>query len=783
MAGQIFNGNINGMATAWMMIYMLMFAVAWEAWCNWLSKRCEDNKAHTELLEKIAKELMILGFIAFMVLLMKELSILPWNGYTLHAFEFCDLLVSICVLIYVANCWISSMTMSMTQREWDRLAMMPTTTVMTRVDSYMAGVASGGLKKIAHKVPFMASQWRHEADFKILQLLFSMKFHMPAHFDYVQYINMVLQGVVVSMANITTLHWVLIMAINGVWFVLIKLMSTDPFEDKPFTPDDHICLFDKYCGTRRRQLGGGGDDACSGLATCESTVTTDSFNEGDYNACAAVSELDDSTACEAYQLGGVLDAGSACTYTPAEVKDVTVDIGAYATRSWMWVYIALGWFVVMLLWLILQNIDKRMRRVLDFNGAPSEQEMSKLLEETQRELLAHESHLSEHELFKTSAPADEIDEKDNHTVAAKPRKHLIELGETFEDGDADQVMVFKNGKDSNDVLSIGKFELLVFTTQFLQLVIDFYLGFYVVHMRLRVSKAHGHESIGGGDLVSQLLFHIAMLLPVFISFYLIMLVTRNVALLIGVLHLNENAVSAVLAHMELVKSIRRRIQDVLGKTKVVHANPNATVASELLKKAQDGEVALLKLLSSKSGRIASSEIAGMIGDHASLRLTVADTAAFMDREAYHHYQLLDPAHQQTLQTSHTLNIAEGEGVEKDSIEVAEFVEFVLRSVADILHDVLAHSPDDPEANVLALSVASLDCVSTEMMTRCTELTRTKALFRHTDKDNSGSVSRTELFQALRRFKVSVTKKEYKEVFRVRFYDKINIPTMIFVSWH
>ena len=32
MAGQIFSGNINAMAISWMMIYMLLFAVAWEAW-------------------------------------------------------------------------------------------------------------------------------------------------------------------------------------------------------------------------------------------------------------------------------------------------------------------------------------------------------------------------------------------------------------------------------------------------------------------------------------------------------------------------------------------------------------------------------------------------------------------------------------------------------------------------------------------------------------------------------------------------------------------------------
>ena len=310
MAGQIFSGNINATATAWMMVYMLMFAVAWEAMCNWLSKRCEENKAHTELLEKAAKELMILGFIAFMVILCKELDILHWNSDTLHVFEFCDLLVSICVLVYVANCWVSSMTMAVTQREWDRLAMMPTSMIMTNVESYMAGVAGGGWPKIAHRIPFLATQWRSEADFKILQLLFSMKFHMPAHFDYVQYINLVLQGVVVSMANITTFHWILIMAINFIWY--IGIIVGMPLFGTAGTPDDHICLFKTVCtDDHRRQLAATADDGCS-----------------------------NATAVEA------------------------VDISSSDTRGWLALYVALGWFVVMLLWMMVWNIETRMKRIL-----------------------------------------------------------------------------------------------------------------------------------------------------------------------------------------------------------------------------------------------------------------------------------------------------------------------------------------------------------------------------------------------------------------------------------
>ena len=124
----------------------------------------------------------------------------------------------------------------------------------------------------------------------------------------------------------------------------------------------------------------------------------------------------------------------------------------------------------------------------------------------------------------------------------------------------------------------------MFLVQFLQLVIDFYLGFYLVHMRMRVTIA------SDGNAVAQVLFHLAILLPVLLMLYLLMLTARKLALLFGVLHLNENAVSEVLQHMELVKNMRRRIQDTLASTKIVHSTANPEGAAALLEKAQHGEV-------------------------------------------------------------------------------------------------------------------------------------------------------------------------------------------------
>ena len=60
-------------------------------------------------------------------------------------------------------------------------------------------------------------------------------------------------------------------------------------------------------------------------------------------------------------------------------------------------------------------------------------------------------------------------------------RHLVVLEGDPEEAETDHIMLFGDtGKDSRDILSIKSFEGLMFLTQFFQLVIDFYFGFYMV---------------------------------------------------------------------------------------------------------------------------------------------------------------------------------------------------------------------------------------------------------------------------------------------------------------
>ena len=416
----------------------------------------------------------------------------------------------------------------------------------------------------------------------------------------------------------------------------------------------------------------------------------------------------------------------------------------------------------------------------------------------------------------------------SHGQKVKHHRHLIELGETFEDGDEDQVMVFKDGTDANSVLSLWAFEILIFTSQFIQLVVDFYLGFYIVHIRKRIGVAYGpeaghddhrrlagdeHAGHGDGQILPQILFHVAILLAVFSVLYLLMIFTRNIALLVGVLHLNEKSVSDVLQHMELVKSIRQRIHETLASTKIVHSNPDPAKAAQVLDNAEKGEVAILKLLGAKgkNDRITGQEMENMIRDHEQhLTMTQKDLARFLGPSAdpvvflrlpltrvrahrprgVSHLRVAraGPAGHSTDRSDagggrgHRPGLSRGVGAQQVRHALcgghpcrrrvagrrpgrprAQGETHASRSTVAEALDLTAHAVC---AQKLRASIVALDSIDEKMMESAEFITQTKAVFRASDRDKSGELSRTELLQALRKFKVAITKKEYKEVFRV-----------------
>lgn len=491
MGGAVFTGVINGRATAWMMIGMLAFAVAWEAFTNYLERRFEDNKAQSEILSKVYKELMILGFIAFSLIMGKEVGLIAWSAETLRCFEFCDLLVSICVLVYVANCATSLSVMHIAQRDWDRIAHTPTAEVIDSVQRSLDKLRASTptWERFKTRLPY-AARWHSDADFKVLQLLFQSKFHLPLSFDYVMYIKLVLEDVVVTTCNISAWHWVILMAINFIWWLgmvyLLPVLGLDPAPET-----DKICMYG--CdGDQRRRLGA----TVGEPEICQAALDGDMCDMNATELQHACDALQSSTSSSNYW-----NQCNKCTdMLSTEVGDITSD----QTLSYLVLYTGIGWAIVLAQFMIVANLRTRMKKILALHEASDPEQVSGLLRQMEENVLEHmearrqlSAGVDDH--FSLEDNEDErtdlVEHQDLHMV------HLINMDAEEHEQEADHIMIFdKHGMTSNDIMSIADYELLVFLTQNNQLIMDFYFGFYFVRKRCHSMSFSSRSMLSDGSV-------------------------------------------------------------------------------------------------------------------------------------------------------------------------------------------------------------------------------------------------------------------------------------------
>jgi hypothetical protein len=772
------------------------------------------------------------------VILGKELQWLTWNAATLHCFEFCDLLVSICVLIYVGNTAMSSFTMHITQREWDRVSMKPTVEVVDDVQYYLQSLRTSGCRKLRHFLPFFESDWRDEADFKVLQLLFKTKFHLPHHFDYVMYIKAILEDNVVAMANISTYHWVLLMLMNALWYVI--MVEVLPLWELDTTPMDGICIVDcanADSGAHRRL-------ASAGPKICSAHMLDDECGYNDTELAGALDELRNISGSQ----GGVYwNQCAKCNEPQEEVCHanptasfcsfafgfyalkccmecaIQVDITPEQTMLSLAAYALCGWLIVLGQARVNTSISNRMSHILTMHDADHDDKVPILLTKLQQKLRNRlNTRLSMPDDDET-ADYDGETKIIESTVGELHNQRCIVMEGDADEPETDHIMVFKkSSKDSNDILSLRSCETLMFLTQFFQLVIDFYFGFYAVHMQQRVHIAFEvcvvaqfaclvtsssmlaclrpvvfllfwtgcvdrSERNNSGSLPARILVHAVLVGPFFGMIYLLMMTTRKLSLLVGVLHLNDEAVSGVLEHMEMVKSIRRRIQDTLRKIGIARGKPKPKEAEELLVRAQKGELAILTDLSQRddlrTGRITRREMQEIIfSSDASEYLTIEtkDLAEFLDRKSFAAYMLESQADQATAQTARTFLLGEDDNEFDDTIEITEFSSYLVRFIAEVIHRAQELAPEKvlrSKMKKFRAQVTALDSVDDDALEHAHDLARCKHIFRTTDADGSGAVSNIELRAALRKYKVNITKEEFKHIFRVIDPDQSKSMTM------
>ncbi len=369
-----------------------------------LRSQLEKNPAHSEMLTKVYKELMILGFIGFMLVMTKE------YGYTLspetmHCFEFCDLMVTICVLLYILCTAISCFFNHVTRRVWDRISLDSVHNVCVDFEEHLEKIERSNFARVRYS---LSSGWRAKADFKLVELLFKTKFHLEKNFDYMMYAKAVLEENVVDLANISTWHWAGVCAVSlAIYFAGPGDFDPDnlrnPFEFEAFTFLQNASLTGGD-GTRRR-LGGSAEDSCvepslpCGLNASSLQLAVDSLFEMQNNFTNSSLYNETCSQCEA-------------PAPPMLIRDLSVE-KREKIKSAIVAYGLFSWMLITLQSLINWWLEHKMNLILKFHNADRLSKVPSLL------------RYFDEQLTKSTSRDDDEEEE-----------HQITIGD--EDGDDEQ---------------------------------------------------------------------------------------------------------------------------------------------------------------------------------------------------------------------------------------------------------------------------------------------------------------------------------------------------------
>jgi hypothetical protein len=272
-------------------------------------------------------------------------------------------------------------------------------------------------------------------------------------------------------------------------------------------------------------------------------------------------------------------------------------------------------------------------------------------------------------------------------------------------------------------------------------------------MFMRIEKtqvAHGY----------QLLLHWLMMAPVACTVGIVIPRTvRKLSLLTGVLHLHEDAVSTVTAHMEMLGNIRNRITSRLRVVKLVHQKANPEKGQSHLDAAINGELEILKRLtqlnvSDPNARINRVDMLSML-HNTTTRTKDEYLAKFLSRQEYSKFLMASPIAQKTAQTAHTLQLGKDPDGADDTVRdllktvlttpvyltplpvqitMEEFSRFLLRAVAYAATKAERNHCPATRVQAFVDKVASLASVSAQGLEAAFALARTKLLFRHMDRE-------------------------------------------------
>ena len=301
--GILFTDTLDLRLVALMFVGILVFTLCFEHLTEWMEHTLAEHDHYLQMLAKVYRELMILGFISLGLVLSLEFNASYIQNHTmLIHFEYAHLLIFFWAMVYVTNALVCVLRLSVCRTTWDRVASTDTKKLCHRVERRVLKNKAGfgafaaravsledvreededdtagdteteGMRpdQVADAIeqklgdddkgswfPFwmtLVPYWDvgyEDLEWKIMQRIFLRNFRLPGEFDYTKYLRHKLHDAVAASLEVRPITWLVVITTMLVYSFMAHVwyVANDT--------DDGSADGSAASAGRRRQLGGGG---------------------------------------------------------------------------------------------------------------------------------------------------------------------------------------------------------------------------------------------------------------------------------------------------------------------------------------------------------------------------------------------------------------------------------------------------------------------------------------------------------------------------------------------
>jgi hypothetical protein len=353
--------QLNEKPTMWSLIALIVFTVFFEVGLHQLEHHVRHQPNYLVILGKIYKELMILGFISFILFVCIQLCVLE-HGENLVAFEYAHIIIFFVALVLVVQAVRFNLYAVKVKHFY-------TITAKIEEQNLISNFANEKDSRF-----FWNSSLRERMEFQIMRKFFLDFYGLPFHFDFAAYAREALNERMLSVMEISVSSWLLL-----ILFCLLNIarLSIAPKPSSVCDEAAHRMLI-----TVRRLGGDTGTAACEAVDAAHRALGEDAAD--DSHGCedgtahrmlrAGMRLLGSDAADEASTDCGDVDTGYCDDYPCADEAEK----GAWHT---LWTTMLPGWMLMFGTIGLIIGTEVVMKRILRKQNVFTKEDYGTVLEE------------------------------------------------------------------------------------------------------------------------------------------------------------------------------------------------------------------------------------------------------------------------------------------------------------------------------------------------------------------------------------------------------------------